>query len=132
MKPRLRFDDFYIKGRLLGEGSFGSVYQATDRRTNNIVAIKTIKYVRCFQSGVRRDTDSVLLQPAGDTLALTQNLEEVRFLYFSTTRVAQYPADLQIAAMENIQHPHVIKIFAAHHSETVPQICELKFPTEAN
>ncbi|KAJ7115895.1 kinase-like domain-containing protein [Mycena epipterygia] len=85
MKPRIRLDDFYIKGRLLGEGSFGSVYQATDRRTDNIVAIKTIKY------------------PAGDTFALIQNLEE-------------------IAAMENIQHPHVIKIFAAHHSETVPQI----------
>ncbi|KAJ7449655.1 kinase-like domain-containing protein [Mycena latifolia] len=77
--PDFGVDDFYDKGDLLGQGAYGSVYKATDRRTGTIVAIKALKY-----SVEHRDGAAPIL--------------------------------VEINALERIQHPHVIKIFSAHHS----------------
>jgi serine/threonine protein kinase len=54
MHRRLRLDDLYAKGKLLGAGQFGTVHMATEKKTGMIVAIKTIKYVCLFQINIQR------------------------------------------------------------------------------
>ncbi|KAJ7504457.1 kinase-like domain-containing protein [Mycena galericulata] len=93
-RPPFRIDDYYIKDIPLGRGTFGTVDRAFRKGTipQKVVAIKTLLYY---------------WQPASDPLivadALERNFEEIR-------------------ALENIQHPHVIQIFAAHHGDTTPVI----------
>ncbi|KAJ6591644.1 kinase-like domain-containing protein [Mycena vulgaris] len=43
-KPPLLFDHLYKKGALLGQGGYGSVHSAVEKKTGRVVAIKTIAY----------------------------------------------------------------------------------------
>ncbi|KAJ7252733.1 kinase-like domain-containing protein [Mycena haematopus] len=75
-------DDMYDYGKILGEGTGGSVSLATEKGgTNKVVAIKKIKYL------------------------------ETRMDVFT-----------EITVMERVRHPHVTRIFSAHHAESEPLI----------
>ncbi|KAJ7155473.1 kinase-like domain-containing protein, partial [Mycena crocata] len=42
--PRVKLDDLFVKGKRVGKGTYGEVYQALDKATNKLVAVKKIKY----------------------------------------------------------------------------------------
>ncbi|KAJ7760493.1 kinase-like domain-containing protein [Mycena metata] len=76
-----RLDDFYLRGEHLGTGTGGYVHLATEKSSNQLVAVKTIEYLK---------TDMDVFR--------------------------------EIAVMETVRHPHIVSIFSAHESETVPHI----------
>ncbi|KAJ7077826.1 kinase-like domain-containing protein [Mycena belliarum] len=39
-----KIDELYLKGDLLGQGTYGTVYKATERKTGQVVAVKSVEY----------------------------------------------------------------------------------------
>ena len=78
------FDDYYLKGRRLGKGGFGFVYQVQEKDTLELYAMKEVSYTQDMseRERARQDTELKILSKVNH-----QNVVKYREHFFTTDKI---------------------------------------------